>query len=182
MPTTPVRRLISLLSRSSGLVLRIWRRWDSGNAMWASRSGSASRGVRRPPGSGAAGCRSRGSPAPAPSPRRAARRSSGSRSRPCSGPSAGRGLGRGWHGRATLPGGAQKLLADRFHEAAVIVADDQAHAAQAALDEAPDEGRPGASLVVAGGELEPQDAPLAVRATRSRRGRPSTPPDPPRAP
>jgi hypothetical protein len=30
IPTTAVRRLISLLSRSWGLVLRIWRRWASG--------------------------------------------------------------------------------------------------------------------------------------------------------
>ncbi len=37
-----LRRLISLLSRSSGLVERILARWVSGNAKWASRSGSAS--------------------------------------------------------------------------------------------------------------------------------------------
>ena len=29
IPTTLVRRLISLFGRSSGLVLRVWRRWDS---------------------------------------------------------------------------------------------------------------------------------------------------------
>ena len=31
MPTTAVRRLISLFSRSSGFVLRSCRRWASGN-------------------------------------------------------------------------------------------------------------------------------------------------------
>ena len=57
--------------------------------------------------------------------------------------------------------GAQQLLPDRLHEAPVVVADDQAHARQAALDEPPDERRPGRALVVARGELEAQDPPLA---------------------
>ena len=63
---------------------------------------------------------------------------------------------------AALPGGAQQLLVDRPHEPAVIVADDQPDAAQATLDEAADEGRPGGALVVARRELEAQHAPLAA--------------------
>jgi hypothetical protein len=62
---------------------------------------------------------------------------------------------------AALPGATKELLANGLDEAGVVVADDQADAAETALDETPDEGRPGAALVVARGELESQDPPLA---------------------
>jgi hypothetical protein len=54
----------------------------------------------------------------------------------------------------------------------VVVADDQAHAAEAALDEAAHEAGPGAALVVAGSQLEAQDTALAGRrhAHRHQRG------------
>ena len=42
MATTSVRRLISPLRRSSGLVEWSWRQWCLGKAMWASTSSSAS--------------------------------------------------------------------------------------------------------------------------------------------
>jgi hypothetical protein len=45
----------------------------------------------------------------------------------------------------------------------MVVADDEADAAQAALDERADEARPGRALVVAGGELEAKHPPLAGR-------------------
>ena len=43
MPTTLLRRLISLFNRSSGLLLQILRQWLSGNALNARRSRRASR-------------------------------------------------------------------------------------------------------------------------------------------
>ena len=61
---------------------------------------------------------------------------------------------------AALPGGAEQQLPDRLHEAAVVIADDQAHARQAAVDQTLDERRPGGALVVARRELEAQHPPL----------------------
>ena len=45
-PTTSVRRLISLLSRSKGLVDQTFLQWLGGNEVKASRSGAASRSMR----------------------------------------------------------------------------------------------------------------------------------------
>jgi hypothetical protein len=53
-------------------------------------------------------------------------------------------------GAAPLPGRSEELLADDPSEPGVVVADDEPHAAQPALDEAPDERGPGGALVVAG--------------------------------
>jgi hypothetical protein len=44
----------------------------------------------------------------------------------------------------------------------VVVADDEANPVEAALDEPPDKGRPGRSLVESCGKLEAQDPPLAA--------------------
>jgi hypothetical protein len=49
---------------------------------------------------------------------------------------------------------------DGLDQPTVVVTDDQPDAVQAALDERADEARPGAALVVAGGQLEAEDAPL----------------------
>ena len=62
---------------------------------------------------------------------------------------------------AALPARAQQLLADRLDEPGMVVADDQAHAVQATLDERADEARPGGALVVARRQLEAQHPPLA---------------------
>src|SRR5450759_4039354 len=50
----------------------------------------------------------------------------------------------------TLPRRSQELLADGLDETPVVVADDEPDPAEAALHEGPDEGRPGAALIVAG--------------------------------
>jgi hypothetical protein len=60
----------------------------------------------------------------------------------------------------------------------VSVADDEADPAEAALDEAAEERRPGVALVVAGRELEPEDPPLAGarHSDRDERGHAHDPP------
>lgn len=63
---------------------------------------------------------------------------------------------------AALPGRAQKLLVDGLDQPSMVVADDQPDTGQTTFDEATDEGRPGRALVVARGELEPDDPPLAA--------------------
>ncbi len=72
---------------------------------------------------------------------------------------------------AALPGGAKELLVDRLDQSSVVVADDQPDAGEAALDEPPDEARPGRALVVACGELEPEHAALAGRRHAGRHER-----------
>ncbi len=81
---------------------------------------------------------------------------------------------------ASLPRGPEELLADGLHEAAVVVADDETDAGQAALDEPSDEWRPGAALVVARRRARDR-GPGARRCARPRprRGRPSSTTRPP---
>jgi len=55
----------------------------------------------------------------------------------------------------------RRMTAARLGKARVVVADDQPDTVQTTLDEPADEGRPGRPLVVAGAELEAQDAALA---------------------
>src|SRR5680860_1687864 len=62
---------------------------------------------------------------------------------------------------ASLPRRTEERLADGGDEAAMGVADDQPDASQAALDEPPQERRPGIALVVAGRQLEAEDPTLA---------------------
>ena len=61
-----------------------------------------------------------------------------------------------------LPRGAEELLVDGLGETTVVIADDEPDAGEATLDEALHEGRPGAALVVARGQLQAEDAPLAA--------------------
>jgi hypothetical protein len=61
---------------------------------------------------------------------------------------------------AALPRGTEQLLVHGPDETPVGIADDEPDARQAALDEASDEGRPGAALVVARGQLQAEDATL----------------------
>jgi hypothetical protein len=63
-----------------------------------------------------------------------------------------------------LPRGTEELLTDRGDEAGMGIADDEPDAREAPLDEGADEGRPGAALVVACRQLEPEDATLTVAA------------------
>lgn len=171
MPTTAVRRLISLFSRSWGFVERIWRRWLSGKARWVSRSGWASVSS-----SATAGKRGRPETVDHPvelGPGRAlvglledhpdGRRDhapGGARDEVL-------GVAREMD-PAALPAGAQELLSDGLDEARVVVADDEPHAVQPALDERAHEPRPGRALVVARGELEPEHPPLAGRGDARR--------------
>ena len=69
---------------------------------------------------------------------------------------------------AALPARAQELLADGLDQARVVVADDQAHAVEAAVDERTDERRPGRALVVAGRELDAEDPTLTAHGHAGR--------------
>src|SRR5512132_1934534 len=136
MPTTSVRRPISRLTRSSGLVERSFGRWSSGKALKASRSSSASSSRAATFGSGFC---SRSSASPtrprASSPVSALKIGlSNAATMPC------------WSLRyvperlaqevdaAALPGAAEHL-ADRLLQPGVRVGDDELHAAEAALYE-----------------------------------------------
>ena len=131
-------RRYGVAPNSARLVLRIWRRWVSGKVKWASRSASASVSS-----SATAGKRGR---------RPSTTRRSCSRAEASSGCSktermadatmlrAERGT-RSWAlrvkcTRQRCQADAQELLVDGLHEARVVVADDEAHAVQAALHEA----------------------------------------------
>lgn len=66
---------------------------------------------------------------------------------------------------ASLPGCSKEQLVDRPHEPAVGVADHQAHAGEAALDQAADERRPGVAFVVAAASSSPSTRRSPVDAT-----------------
>ena len=158
---------ISLLSRSSGFVERIWRRCVSGKAKWASRSGSASASS-----SATAGKRGRMLSITAAEllPRRAlvGLLEDEPDGRGDHAPGAARDEVLGVAGEvhpAALPGRAEELLADRLDQPRMVVADDEPDAREAALDEARMNAGQAEPSSLPGRQLEAQHPPLAAVAT-----------------
>ena len=163
MPTTSVRRRISLLSRSSELLLQSWRQCSFGKPVKASRSGPAS--SRSAAASGKRVCELGDDPGVL----------------VVHGGGVGLGEDRAHHRRdealralgdarqevahevaaAALPSGARERGGDRVDQAGVRVGADQLHAGEAARDQAAHEREP-SGPVLGGDHIEPERLAEAV--------------------